>query len=329
LEGSVRKAGNLVRITAQLIEAATGNHIWAERYDRDLTDIFDLQDELQEAIVSAVEPELAGAEMARAVNKAPENLDAWELYQKAVWHFNQRTAADRDLAEPMFERAVALDPSFARAYAMHAWLLHNAIVYGYRTDRDAQLGKGVELARTGVLKDDRDALTHFALGRVLAINVKIAGAIRELRLAVQLNPNFAFAAWGLGEALGRAGQFEESVEMLDVALRLSPRDTLRFLFFAFKGRSHAGLSQNEAAEAAYREAAATNRNVAIIMPHLVLVDFLVRQDRLEDARAVMAELLQSRPGLTLAEAGLAIEGGQGFFAASGWRNNFIAAGLPE
>jgi hypothetical protein len=117
--------------------------------------------------------------------------------------------------------------------------------------------------------------------------------------------------------------------MLDVALRLSPRDPLRFLFFAFKGRSHAGLSQNEAAEAAYREAAATNRNVAIIMPHLVLVDFLVRQDRLEDARAVMAELLQSRPGLTLAEAGLAIEGGQGFFAASGWRNNFIAAGLPE
>ena len=142
-------------------------------------------------------------------------------------------------------------------------------------------------------------------------------------------PTFALAAWGLGEALGRAGQFEESVEMLDMALRLSPRDPLRFLFFVFKGRSHAGLSQNEAAEAAYREATANNCNIAIIMPHLVLVDFLVRQDRLEDGRAVMAELLQSRPGLTLADAILAVKGGRRSFVASGWRQNFITAGLPE
>ena len=137
------------------------------------------------------------------------------------------------------------------------------------------------------------------------------------------------AAVGLGEVLGRAGQFEESLEMIDVALRLSPLDPFRFLFFVFKGRSHDSLSQNEAAEAAYREATATNRNVAIILPHLVLVDFLVRQDRLDEGRAVMAELLQSRPGLTVTEAALAIQGGRSFITASGWRHNFIAAGLPE
>ncbi|MDP6689433.1 MAG: adenylate/guanylate cyclase domain-containing protein, partial [Alphaproteobacteria bacterium] len=115
LEGSVRKAGNRIRITAQLIEAATGNHIWAERYDRQLDDIFDLQDEMQQAIVAAVEPEMAGAEMDRAVKKAPQMLDAWDLFQQANWHFNQRSLEDTDLAEPLYEKVVALDPSFAPA----------------------------------------------------------------------------------------------------------------------------------------------------------------------------------------------------------------------
>jgi adenylate cyclase len=328
LEGSVRKAGSRVRITAQLIEAASGNHIWAERYDRELVDIFDLQDEMQQAIVAAVEPEMAGAEMERAAKKSPQLLDAWDLFQQANWHFNQRSAADTDLAEPLYEKVVALDPSFAPAYAMHAWLLHNGVAYGFRTDRDGQLNKGLKLAQLGVLKDDRDALTHFALGRIMSISGDLAGGIREQRLAVQLNPNFSFAAWGLGEALGRAGQFEEALETIDVALRLSPRDPLRFLFFLFKGKSHDGLGQIEAAEAAYRESVALNRRVPTVIPNIVLIEFLARRDRLEEARGLMTELLGLHPEINVASVSPQTEAAWDVFKER-WRDNLVAAGLPE
>ncbi len=328
LEGSVRKAGSRIRITAQLIEAATGNHIWAERYDRQLDDIFDLQDEMQQAIVAAVEPEMAGAEMDRAVKKAPQMLDAWDLFQQANWHFNQRSLEATDFAEPLYEKVVALDPSFAPAYAMHAWLLHNAVVYGFRTDTEVQLGKGLEIGRTGVLKDDRDALTHFALGRVMTMAGDLTGGIREQRLAVQLNPNFSFAAWGLGEALGRAGHHQEALETIEVALRLSPRDTLRFLFLRFKGHNHDALGQTGAAEAAYREAVALNHHVSIVTPNITLIDFLVRRGRQEEARALMSDLAGAHPELSIAALRSRSQHVWSAFQ-EGWGDRLVSAGLPE
>ena len=331
LEGSVRKAGDRVRITAQLIEAASGNHLWAERYDRKLVDIFDLQDEIQQAIVAAVEPEMASAEYKRAARKTPQKLDIWDLFQRASWHFNQRTPEDTDLAEPLFEKVAALDPSFALAYSMHAWLLHNAVVYGYRTDKEEQLQSAVALARTGVLHDDRDAVTHFALGRVLTLSGDISGGIREQRLAVELNPNFAIAAWGLGEALGRAGEYEESIQSIEVALRLSPRDPLRFLFMMFKGISLDAIGQTAAAETAYRESVALNQKVFTFAPNLLLMHFLVRQDRVNDARGVMDELLNIRPDMTMETASTMWDGLTAYSWLSdehAWRESLTIAGMP-
>ena len=130
IEGSVRRAGNRVRITAQLIDAAEDNHIWARRYDRDLEDIFAVQDEVTFAIVTAIEPQLAVSERKRALRKPPESLDAWESYQRGLWHTFQYKPEDRDTTLGFFHRAVELDPTFASAYAGLGYALYVYIILG-------------------------------------------------------------------------------------------------------------------------------------------------------------------------------------------------------
>ncbi len=117
LEGSVRKAGNRIRVTAQLIEAATSNHVWAERYDRDLADVFAVQDELTEALTTALAPAIADAELRRAMRKPPGSLDAWAAYQRGLWHLSKATADDDDTAEKFFRQAIGLDPTFGGSYS--------------------------------------------------------------------------------------------------------------------------------------------------------------------------------------------------------------------
>src|SRR5262249_5651261 len=116
LEGSLRKSGNRIRVTAQLVEAETGNHVWAERYDCDLADIFALQDEITEAVTIAVAPAISRIELQRAVRKSPESLDAWTACQRGVWHLSKATARDNALAEQFFKQAIGLDPSFGGGY---------------------------------------------------------------------------------------------------------------------------------------------------------------------------------------------------------------------
>jgi adenylate cyclase len=131
LEGSTRRAGERVRITAQLIEAGTGRHVWAERYDRQIKDIFDLQDEMTQTIVGAVEPELSAAERKRALNKAPENLDAWECYQRGLWHLWKYQKDNHRQGLELLQRATELDPGFASAYAWEGYAHYNAVIMGW------------------------------------------------------------------------------------------------------------------------------------------------------------------------------------------------------
>jgi adenylate cyclase len=116
LEGSLRKSGNRIRVSAQLVEAETGNHVWAERYDRDLTDIFAVQDEITDAVTIAITPAIAAAEQKRVMRKPPGSLDAWGAYQRGLWHFSKGTPDDNALAEQFFQRAIDLDPGFAGGY---------------------------------------------------------------------------------------------------------------------------------------------------------------------------------------------------------------------
>ncbi len=262
---------------------------------RDLADIFDLQDEIQQAIVTAVEPELASAEYYRASKKTPGNLAAWDLLQQAMWHMNQRTLADAELAEPLVEKAIALDPSIARAYAGYARLLVNKVGFGWCSKPNQQLNKSKALAIEAIRKDDRDPFSHDALGRVFSFLSETENAIREHRIAMQLNPNSAYTRWGLAEALWMAGQYQEGLVHVEEAIRLSPRDPVLFLFETIRGCCLDGLGLLEEAENAFLSGFRLKPNV--ISAATYLADFYIRHDRVDEARTIIERAIEQVPNL--------------------------------
>ena len=222
IEGSLRKAGERVRITAQLIDAETGHHVWAERYDRQFADIFDLQDEMTEAIVNAVVPELQIAERERAKRKPPQNLDTWELFQRGLWHYYRGTKDDFIEARELFKRASELDPEFAEPHALLALMGVVEVLYGYSQSPSETLTQSAQSAQRAVQLDDRNALGHFVLCRVYSSSGKHEMAIAEGEKAVAINPSLAFAHHGLAMALLWANKAEDAVVSFDNAIRLSP-----------------------------------------------------------------------------------------------------------
>jgi adenylate cyclase len=229
LEGSVRKSGGRIRITAQLIDALTGAHLWADRYDRDLADIFAIQDEITGSVAAIIEPALAEAERQRVLRKPPGSLDVWETYQRGLWHFYKYDADENRVAQNLFRRAVELDPNFAAghyglAFAQHleSWL--------YATPSWTEVAKsGLEEARTAVLLDEKDSMAHAVLSFMQERCGDWESAIAEGRAAVSLNPNSVWSMVAMGHALGWGGYQKEGVEYLRRALRASPHDPLTWL----------------------------------------------------------------------------------------------------
>ena len=184
LEGSVRKAGNRIRVTAQLIEAATSNHVWAERYDRDLADVFAVQDELTEALTTALAPAIADAELRRAMRKPPGSLDAWAAYQRGLWHLGKATADDDETAEKFFRQAIDLDPTFGGSYsALALYQLQAAALYQKIDLRDAQRSAET-LARRAVALDGADAEARSCLGWALQARGEADDALAEIERAL-------------------------------------------------------------------------------------------------------------------------------------------------
>jgi adenylate cyclase len=238
LEGSVRKSGNRVRATAQLIEAATGRHLWAERYDRELTDIFAVQDEITERVSAAIQPAVERSERERAARKAPDSLDAWESYHRGMWHFANIDAAENVKARSFLRRAIELDPRFARADAALALTYLNEITL-FRADlRPVNLPLALEHAGTAIKKDVTDATAHAALARALWMSGLHAESLAEASLAVRLDPNSAVAHGALGGARLWGGQPREAIAPLRTAMRLSPFDPLVPLWAHFIARAH-------------------------------------------------------------------------------------------
>ena len=222
LEGSVRKAANRVRVTAQLVEAETGNHVWASRYDRNLDDIFALQDEITEAVAIAVAPAIAGAEQRRTVRKPPSSLDAWGAYQRGLWHLGKFGTEDNALAQGFFQRAIDLDPNFAGGYA------GLAIAKRGRVQRRGLLEQDdvVELAHQAVLLDPNDAEARARLGFMLLGQGDYEGALAEVETALAISPNLASAHAVLGQTLLCSGHPKEGRVALERSLRLDPRDPM-------------------------------------------------------------------------------------------------------
>ena len=226
LEGSVRKGGNRVRITAQLIDATTGRHVWAERYDRELADIFALQDEMAQTIVGAVEPELSAAERNRVSSKQPENLDAWESYQRGLWHMWSYDREGHFQAGKLLKRATDLDPNFAPAYAHGTYVHYMSVIMGWSEDPKQSLDAGMTLAKKALALDDKDSVAYFAAGRIYMMRGQHDDSIASLETAIELNPSFAQAYHGLGMALTLAGRLDDAKAALSQSERLSPRDPI-------------------------------------------------------------------------------------------------------
>jgi adenylate cyclase len=224
LEGSVRKADNRVRVTAQLVEAEAGNHVWAERYDRDLTDIFALQDEITQAVTIAVAPAIADAEQRRAMRRPPESLDAWAAYQRGLWHFSKGTADDNGLAQKFFQQAIDLDPSFAGSYTGLAYAYRRAAgVFGTRSLAEAE-DLAEELVRRAVALDGNDAEARTCFANLLMRRGDFPGALAEIESALAISPNLADAHGALGSVLTRSGHPREGRIALEKCIRLDPHN---------------------------------------------------------------------------------------------------------
>jgi TolB-like protein/class 3 adenylate cyclase len=222
LEGSVRKSGNRIRVTAQLVEAATGNHVWAERYDRDLADIFAVQDEITERVVAAIEPELYAAEQVRSQNKPPDSLDAWECVIRALSLIGQGARDANTEAEALCRRAIAIAPGYARAHSLLAWALLRRTVWS--GDLQTVVPEVSAEMQTAFTLDDRDPWAHFVQGMLQQRLRHPDEAARSARRALELNPNFALAHALLAITLAIQAAHQEAVDSAEHALRLSPRD---------------------------------------------------------------------------------------------------------
>jgi adenylate cyclase len=222
LEGSLRKSGNRIRVTAQLVEAETGKHVWAERYDRNLADIFAMQDEITEAVTIAITPAIADAEQRRAMRRPPANLDAWAAYQRGLWHFSKVTGEDNALAQQFFQQAVDLDENFAGGYkGLSALQAHETDYEGRDLSETAPIAEA--LARLAVALDGADAEARSLLAIALRRRGDNEGALAEAGRALTISPNLASAHAARGASLISSGRHRDGIAALERSIRLDPR----------------------------------------------------------------------------------------------------------
>jgi adenylate cyclase len=290
LEGSVRKVGSRVRVTAQLIEAATGGHLWAERYDRDLADIFSVQDEITTNVSEAIQPALERSERERAARKPPDSLDAWESYHRGMWHFANVEASENENARSFFRRAIEIDPRFAPAEAALALTYLNEITL-FRPDlRVVNLPRALDHAGRAIKIDVTDATAHAALARALWMSGRHAESLAEADLAVSSDPNSAVAHGARGGAHLWAGRPRDAIAPLQTAMRLSPFDPLIPFWLHFTARAYYCAGDYVASIAAARQLRNSVPNFRQI--YNTLIAALGQTGQIDEARLVMAEALE-------------------------------------
>jgi TolB-like protein/tetratricopeptide (TPR) repeat protein len=293
LEGSVRKAGNRVRITAQLIEAATGAHLWSQRYDRDLADTFAVQDEITDSVVGAIEPELLQVEGQRAVRKNPQNMDVWDHYMRALWRNYQFNAEDNARAERLMRRVIEIDPTLALGHIGLTRVLVAKIFWGWTENVNADVQQSYAAARRAVELDDRDAHAHYALAWASLLSREHESALAEAQKAIDLTPNLALAYYALGVIRVFLGRFEQASEPIHRAMRLSPHEPVLFFFYYM-------LAMAQYHQGHYGEAAKLARRGIGVRPfHLLYRMLAACYGQLgrpaEEARAALAEMRRLMP----------------------------------
>jgi adenylate cyclase len=292
LEGSVRKGGNRVRIAAQLIDAIAGTHVWADRYDRDLSDIFAVQDEITASVAGAIEPALADAEQQRVMRKPPKSLDAWEAYQRGLWHFNKFAPEENQIGLGFFRQAIGLDPDFAPGHHGYALALQWDIWHFSMRPFSEVQGTPRDEARIGVSLDDKDAMAHAVLAHMRMWDSEWEAAISEARTALALNPNSAFVISMLGCVLGFGGYRDEALDRLRQAMRASPHDPLTWLWTRWSAVIQFYSRRFDAALETFKELVRLRPESG--PNHVYIAGSLAFLGRLPEARAVL-----ERAGLEL------------------------------
>jgi adenylate cyclase len=293
LEGSVRRAGDRVRATAQLIDADTGHHVWAEKFDRQFEDIFDLQDELTQKIAAIVAPELERVEDNRAKVNQPQNLDAWHLVQRGMAFLDEYTQETNLHARDMFDQALKLDPTYSRAYSGLALAYARALMSGYEDSREAATDQAMEAARQAVALDGSDAYAHNMLGMACLWARQNKDAISSFQRAVELNPSYGHARASLGDTFNRMGRTDEGISLMEDALRLNPdAPNLRHIN-AFLARACINARRYEDAVEWARKAIHLRSDLA--HAHCLMAVALAHLGRSEEARAALDECRRVQP----------------------------------
>ena len=293
LEGSVRKGGNRMRITAQLIDAATNNHIWADRYDGELTDVFALQDEITKKVVAAIEPRLLEAEGIRSQNRSPDDLGAWEMVIQANSLFWRLTKTENEAAIALLKRAVERYPDYAPAHSMLAFMMLVSGHLGWSVEEQA-----AALAARAAALDDNDPWAHLALGYAAFVRRQTSVATAEFRRAIALNPNFAAAYGYLGWALAFDGQSDQAIAHLEEAIRMSPHDPQNAVFNA--GFAAAHYLAGRYAKAVEYSSTALQQRSAFTAGYRIHCASLAQNGQSDEARAVLARLKELQPDVSIA-----------------------------
>jgi adenylate cyclase len=298
LEGSLRKLGNRVRIAGQLIEAATGAHLWADRFDGELSNIFELQDEVAERVVGAIEPSLRSAEIERTRSKPTENLDAYDLYLRGQFELTQLSQETYVAAADLFRRAIALDPNYSDAHAALADSVGRSFAMGWIDDYEWARHETCQAARRAITSDPENATSLASAAWALALfEGHFDEALELADRAVRLHPNSAWVHTQAGFVHTYAGESDPAVAHFLIARRLSPVDPRGFITFVGLGVAHFVARRFEEAEkAARRGIAQMTRNTA---SRRLLAASLAHLGRVEEAREVVKELLILQPKFTL------------------------------
>ena len=302
LEGSVRRSGKRVRINAQLIDAEVDAHLWAEIFDRELSDFFELQDEITTAIAGAIEPQLLKAERDRAARRQARSEDAYEFYQRGLWHFYRYTEEDNRKAQALFLRALALDGEYAQPTAQLAIAFCNSAYLGWTVNAESSYAEADQLAQRAISLDAHYPAAHFALGLVCMWTGRSDRAVSAFQEAINLNPSYAAAFVLLGQMHLYRGDPGKALIFAEKGIRLSPKDPRLFIWLTALAGAHFQLKNYVEAIEAGRRSWMLNRNWPAGLRYVVAGSALL--GRIDEAKTAAKELRLLNPDIGFVEANL-------------------------
>ena len=297
IEGSVQRSGNKVRVSAHLVDANKGHHLWADRYDGEIEDIFELQDAITEKIVARIEPEIGYAERNRVVQTRPANLKAWDHYHLGINHFFKFTGPDNLEAQRLLKLSQQQDEQFGEAYAWWAYAVILGMVYWDTPPTQELMDEALTACDMALSLDSQNASFHALKARILLARCEYDTALIENEIAIGLNPTFAAAHCGLGDSLAYEGRYDESIDCFEKSIELSPNDPQLWAFYTYGALALIFKHDNEKAIKWLDKAMTIPNYQYWTTSHKVVA--LVNLNRIDDAKKLAGIIIKQNPGYCL------------------------------